>query len=348
MGSIPETPRPSPRLDTDLEKQELDDVFESPSQGGTTVVADEFQAQTSPKLGIKRSITDYLRKVSLPEKFPEPWRRRTIEPCDEAERIQRIDSHPEGYPQLAAFINSDDNFAMCRRFGFLHQRVLLYRQDELRDLEDQLIRLDDEDKEEMPKALKSRKLDDIREGSYRRGLIQQIDEKLKEYVDVVERIKSLSSYKSASTRDHTSVRNWLTNNATLSTEESEFIHHKSDLIALTDLEEGSWFDGFVEDCLSKIPCRATRLLFTSPEQRNSTQDAYVHLYSKARINILVRLVVCLLAVLLLMVPVVLLLLVPALNPIKIVVIVLFTLFFSLVLSTCTRAKRHDVFGATAA
>ena len=70
---------------------------------------------------------------------------------------------------------------MCRRFGFLHQRVLLYRQDELRDLEDQLVRLDDEDKEEMPKALKSRKLDDIREGSYRRGLIQQIDEKLKEY-----------------------------------------------------------------------------------------------------------------------------------------------------------------------
>ena len=70
---------------------------------------------------------------------------------------------------------------MCRRFGFLHQRVLLYRQDELRDLEDQLIRLDDEDREEMPKALKSRKLDDVREGSYRSGLIQTIDDKLKEY-----------------------------------------------------------------------------------------------------------------------------------------------------------------------
>ena len=70
---------------------------------------------------------------------------------------------------------------MCRRFGFLHQRVLLYRQDELRDLEDQLIRLDDEDEQEMPRALKSRKLDDVREGSYRRGLIQTIDDKLKEY-----------------------------------------------------------------------------------------------------------------------------------------------------------------------
>ena len=100
---------------------------------------------------------------------------------DEVQRIKCIDNHPEGYPQLAALLNADENFLMCRRFGFLQQRVLLYRQDELRDLEDQLIRLDDEDLEENPKALKSRKLDDAREGSYRRGLIQLIDDKLEEY-----------------------------------------------------------------------------------------------------------------------------------------------------------------------
>jgi hypothetical protein len=78
-------------------------------------------------------------------------------------------------------MNSDENFSICRRFGFLHQRVLLYRQDELRALEDRLIRLDDEDAEDDPKLLKSRKLDDVKEGSLRRGLIQEIDEKLEEY-----------------------------------------------------------------------------------------------------------------------------------------------------------------------
>lgn len=57
----------------------------------------------------------------------------------------------------------------------------LRRQDELRDLEDQLIRLDAEDKDENPSCLRSRKLDDAQEGSYRRGLIQEIDDKLKEY-----------------------------------------------------------------------------------------------------------------------------------------------------------------------
>ena len=55
------------------------------------------------------------------------------------------------------------------------------RQDEIRELEDQLIRLDDEDKDENPLWLKSRKLDDAREGGDRRALIREIDDKLKEY-----------------------------------------------------------------------------------------------------------------------------------------------------------------------
>ena len=90
---------------------------------------------------------------------------------------------------------------MCRRFGFLHTRVLLYRydptgnwlrldgltnlpparQDELRELQDQLIRLDREDGEENPLFLQSRKLDDAQEDGVRRALIQEIDDKLKEY-----------------------------------------------------------------------------------------------------------------------------------------------------------------------
>ena len=57
----------------------------------------------------------------------------------------------------------------------------MVRQDEIRELEDQLIRLDEEDKDENPKWLQSRKLDDAREGGDRRALIKEIDEKLKEY-----------------------------------------------------------------------------------------------------------------------------------------------------------------------
>lgn len=43
-----------------------------------------------------------------------------------------------GYPSLAKFLNSNEDFMICRRFGFLHARVLLYQQDELMRLEREL------------------------------------------------------------------------------------------------------------------------------------------------------------------------------------------------------------------
>lgn len=93
-----------------------------------------------------------------------------------------VDDHPKGYPQFAAFMNCDDNFLMCRRFGFLHDRVLLYRQDELTQLERDLVEMDSLDAEEDPLSLQSRKRDDAREFELtRKGLIDKIDSKLKQY-----------------------------------------------------------------------------------------------------------------------------------------------------------------------
>ena len=99
-----------------------------------------------------------------------------------------VDDHPQGYPQLAAFQNSDENFLVCRQYGFLRNRVLLYRQDELSELEKTLIEMDQEDKETSPKRLRSRRTDELLEEGKnaqpihtRKGLIQAIDDKLKEY-----------------------------------------------------------------------------------------------------------------------------------------------------------------------
>lgn len=74
---------------------------------------------------------------------------------------------------------------MCRKFGWLRNRVLLYRQDELNQLERKLLSMDDKDKDECPLALQSRKTDEGREEidyEYsRQKLIQDIDDKLKQY-----------------------------------------------------------------------------------------------------------------------------------------------------------------------
>lgn len=81
-------------------------------------------------------------------------------------------------------MNSDDNFLLCRKYGFLRSRVLLHRQDELAVLERNLLEMDDEDEELLPLALQSRKRDEERdeEEQYsRKTLIQKIDDKLKQY-----------------------------------------------------------------------------------------------------------------------------------------------------------------------
>ena len=95
-----------------------------------------------------------------------------------------VDDHPKGYPQLAAFVNSDENFFIARKYGFLRSRVLLYRQDELSVLEKDLIALDADDEEKRALALQSRKHDEQTDKDpvySRKVLIQKIDDKLKEY-----------------------------------------------------------------------------------------------------------------------------------------------------------------------
>lgn len=69
---------------------------------------------------------------------------------------------------------------LYRRFGFLQARVLLYKQDELREMEDRLDRLDKDDEEDRPKMLRSRE-DDNADDEYRMKLMQEIEEKFSEY-----------------------------------------------------------------------------------------------------------------------------------------------------------------------
>lgn len=93
-----------------------------------------------------------------------------------------MESCPEGYPNLAAFLDSDENFMLYRRFGYLQSRILLHKQDELRALEEQLDRLDRKDAAD-PKTrrlLQSRDLDD-NSNSPRKSLLKTIETAYKEY-----------------------------------------------------------------------------------------------------------------------------------------------------------------------
>ena len=85
---------------------------------------------------------------------------------------------------MAAFINSDDNFLIARKYGFLRSRLLLYHQDELSALEKGLLALDNDDKEKRELALQSRQHDEETDEdpeTSRKALMKKIADKLKEY-----------------------------------------------------------------------------------------------------------------------------------------------------------------------
>ncbi|ORY17224.1 hypothetical protein BCR34DRAFT_555651 [Clohesyomyces aquaticus] len=260
---------------------------------------------------------------------------------------QSIDDHPNGYPRLAALLNSDEDFLICRQYGFLHNRVLLYRQDELRELEQKLLVMDNITQEKDDTMLKCRMREE-RETDERRALINRIDDKLREYNDIVQRTRSFATLQRAMKRNHTSVWNWIHNNAPLVQAEASTFNQDRDFVAIVDAREGGWFDTLIEPALSKFGGSIGRQMFIPKHNRSSTSDKLVRLYSKRRINLFSRLIVTFLAAVLLMAPVIALFVTKERAGIKILIIFLFTLTFSVALSTCTKAKRHEVFAATVA
>lgn len=99
-----------------------------------------------------------------------------------------------GYPRQAAFADSDDSFMIYRRFGYIHSRLLLNKQDELRELEANLHDMDliDASSEEGALCLKSRQLDEERNDIQglgprrallgpRRALLEKIEQKTLQY-----------------------------------------------------------------------------------------------------------------------------------------------------------------------
>ncbi|KAL6719062.1 hypothetical protein ACLMJK_003297 [Lecanora helva] len=267
--------------------------------------------------------------------------------------VDQVHDHPRGYPQLSAFVNSDENFLIARKYGFLRTRVLLYRQDELSVLERDLIALDADDvAQERDLALQSRKHDETTDKDpvySRKVLIQRIDDKLKEYDDLVKRIQTYVALKAPTSRNVKSFIDWIQDYKPLTPGESRFLEHKDDFVALADnSQENGWLDGVVEDSLAWcLRGNLMRKFFTSSEQSKRTDDEHIQLYSKHRIDVVVRLVLVLLTVALMVGPSAVLFLVPGHSQLKICLILIFTLFFAAALSVCTKARRHEMLAATA-
>jgi hypothetical protein len=96
--------------------------------------------------------------------------------CIYCRLIALVENYPLGYPRLAAFQSSDDDFIMFRRFATIHVRCLLLAQDKICSLEERLRYLDDTERTQL--FLSSREHD---ENSERHTLLQELKIELREY-----------------------------------------------------------------------------------------------------------------------------------------------------------------------
>lgn len=93
-----------------------------------------------------------------------------------------MNQYPAGYGKVAAVEGLDSDFSIYRKFGFLHHYALLYLQDELAEIQDDLERLDRwEYSDGQPKRLISRRKDNASGDSRRKELIDNLHSKLAQY-----------------------------------------------------------------------------------------------------------------------------------------------------------------------
>ncbi|KAF1813340.1 hypothetical protein P152DRAFT_395521 [Eremomyces bilateralis CBS 781.70] len=271
-----------------------------------------------------------------------------------------LEDCPNGYPRLAAFLASEPNFSLYRGFGYLHARVLLELQSEIVALEQELDDIDEihSETDGSNRRLISRGADVAaadreKEERTRQDILRDIRTKLVEYDDMMIKSRELTSFQIPSQRNYRSVRAWIYNLQPLVEREQEFIKRKEDIITTRQGREWSGFDGYVESMIRRLNCKLIRHIFCTRELREKTNDKHVNYYSASRVEKFVGIIITVIILILLVLPVVALYQMTSMRKKSstidaVGVLIVFTLLFSAAMSLLTKARRHELFAASAA
>ncbi|KAF7944035.1 hypothetical protein EAE96_010445 [Botrytis aclada] len=270
--------------------------------------------------------------------------------------ISTIDLHAEGYPRLAAVIHSDENFMLYRKFGFLQARLLLYKQDELRELECRLNHKDRYYGKHEPRLLQS--LENYRAThEENRILMADLEKKYSEYVQLLTYARTIASFDKPRTADLLRLKRYIYWNGNLCGRDQEWILKKDDLITVKPTRDNTWLDTVIEQIKQCFPCRLTRYIFCTTEVRQKTNPdvSKVFLSDPDRVNAIASLVLLTTVLALFVIPVCIIwylcqksILSSANIGMILAILLPFTVVFSAVISLFTRAKRHEVLAAATA
>ncbi|MCJ1331614.1 hypothetical protein MMC10_008305 [Thelotrema lepadinum] len=260
--------------------------------------------------------------------------------------IKPIDEFPNGYPKLAAIEASDDNFLIFKKFSWLRNWTLLYLQDELLVLQEDLMTLDTYDMKHDSARLSSRRRDAALD-SRRKDLLLQIEQKLNRFDKLLSSTNQISKLETPSERNQTSLYNAIHNSGLQIQSEAEWIGDRADLVAVAPDQERSTLNALVEDCPKLISKRLATFLFRTKDQHQRTGAEEIYLYSNKRMVAVADALMTLIATILLLVPIGILALTQPSTILQLVVILCFTQLFALCIATLTKAKKQEVFALTA-
>jgi len=264
-----------------------------------------------------------------------------------------------GYPRVAAFLDSDDNFMICRRFGYLHWRVLLEKQNELQYLEKALDEMDKYENQANPGCLRGNDVNIacIAEGQVteRRAIMNDINNTLLEYKAIVASAREFASVPRPSNSEYRSFRYFFSNEQRLYDADQQWIESKEDMITLRPGREHAWLDRSLETIIRLTRCPFIQNLFRSKEARQKSDGPFEVYYTRSRIEYVANGIITVILLALLVVPIyVLYRFTNGATPnahttaVSICTLLVFTLAFSAVALFFTRARRHEILGAAAA
>jgi hypothetical protein len=260
---------------------------------------------------------------------------------------EKIDEYPEGFPRLSAFVNSDDDFAMCRSFKLCHIRLLLHLQVEITIMEKELFELDKKD-EANPAMEYRRRTTKHKEhwDSEQRELRKELTAKIMEYDELVRKHVFMQSLGPPPERNHRSYFNWIWKRKPLGTGYYDYIYHASDFVK-TSGTKSNYFEDLIRDHMAWWRGSPIRTFMKIKEEVKPTSDTSITFYSPLLLRRLGQLLLVSTLMGVLLIPVFLLFLVPMSRLNMAVTSSSFIFLFILIMSIIAEGRIYEIFVGTA-
>lgn len=263
-------------------------------------------------------------------------------------KYDHVHDVPEGFPQLAAWLNSNDNWNIYRGFGSLSARVLVNMEIELTKLEQKILDLDEADKAHPRLKFRLNGYENFAEyNEEQKNNVEDAQKLLSEYFDFLLKHCQVRQLDRPTKRNFYGFYNWMWSEGPLCKDKREFMYHIDDFIsAYKHSEKSIRLGDFMERRLDKWP--RLRWLFQTEHDRNKSKNKYVTHYSTDHLKTFAQVVTVCISIAMLLLPVMLLFLVPMPRASKAWLVFGFVMLFPVIVSLIADAKTHEVMAGTAA